>query len=78
MYDDFNYWKFGDIKDLEALEKEHEYPPRFRIQCIRKSENSSVDLYFPFVLSKKMNNKETEDIGSFTLVKNVAGNAYHN
>lgn len=74
MYKHFEFWKScNDINALVASVKEHEYPPRFRIQCIQKKENADADLDFCFKVFKRGKDQDAESIGIFSLDKNATG-----
>ena len=51
-----------------------EYPPRFQITC--EQVGGAVETLPDYVVSKKLQNKETEEIGSFPLRKNIPGIKY--
>lgn len=72
-YDEFEYWK-RELKELEASEKSHEYPPRFQIRCIRSS--ITLNLKSVFVVNKRNNNNGEATIGQFVLNKIVKGKIY--
>ena len=59
---------------MKKREENGECPPRFQIQCVRKSTNMSSDLHFSLSVSKTMKDGVTKCIGMFSLVKNVIGN----
>ena len=70
-YDDCKYWKY---QELEIFEQNQEYPPRFRIKCIRK--NTYSHLLCDFVVQRKRNNEMVSTIGQFPFAKITEGNFY--
>ena len=69
-YNDFKYWEFCDLKILEINK---EYPPRFRIYCIKTSKNTAADLLLQFDLIKEFQTN-SEKIGEFFVFKKTTGN----
>ena len=68
-YNDFKYWEFCD---LDLLEINNEYLPRFRIYCTKTSEDTAADLLLNFDVIKEFQ-KDSEKIGGFFVFKRTTG-----
>lgn len=76
-YKAFEFWKsHKNIEDLRKLEKQHQFPPRFRIQCNQRSTNSDMDLDVCFEVLKRYKEQDSEFVGKFSINKNVIGTKY--
>ena len=68
-YNDFKYWEFFD---LNLLEINNEYPPRFRIYCTKTSKDTAADLLLNFDVIKEFQ-ADSEKIGGFFVFKRTTG-----
>ena len=68
-YNDFKYWEFFD---LNLLDINNEYPPRFRIYCTKTSKDTAADLLLNFDVMEEFQ-KDSERIGGFFVFKRTTG-----
>lgn len=62
---------YASDEHLREKEKACEYPPRFKITC--EQYGGILNALPNYVVSKKLKNSNTEEIGSFPLYKCAAG-----